>query len=103
MRTRVRRWSDSLRIIVVRYARGVSAKTRLSASMTLDEFDNGYWYALELAEFAESIGVPSARKLRKDEIERAVRIFLRTGKIESPTRRALTKSGIKDVDKGLTL
>ena len=38
--------------------------------MTLTEFDNGYWYATELKEFAEAIGIPSATKLRKDELEK---------------------------------
>lgn len=47
----------------------------LSASMSLDEFDNGYWYATQLKTFATQIGVPSASKLRKDELERAIKFF----------------------------
>jgi hypothetical protein len=39
--------------------------------MTVTEFENGYWYATELKRFAESIAVPSANKLRKDELEKA--------------------------------
>ena len=76
---------------------------RLSASMTVAQFDNGYWYATELKEFAERIGIPSANKLRKDELERAIKLFLRTGKIKSPTRRRLSNSGKKDVERGLRL
>jgi len=71
--------------------------------MTLTEFINGYWYATELAVFAEAIGVPAARKLRKDELEKAIEHFLRTGDLALPTKRSLTKSGEKDVDKGLGL
>jgi hypothetical protein len=71
--------------------------------MTLDQFDNGYWYATELKNFADTIGIPSASKLRKDEIEKAIKHFLRTGKVESPTRRNLSTPGIKDVERGLTL
>ncbi len=66
-------------------------------------FDNGYWYATELKDFAERIGIPSASKLRKDELERAIRIFLRTGRIESPTKRSLSTSGVRDVERGLSL
>jgi len=71
--------------------------------MTLTQFDNGYWYATELKEFAETIGIPSASKLRKDELEKAIKLFLGTGKIKSPTRRSLSISGTKDVARGLGL
>ena len=71
-------------------------KPKLSTSMTSTQFDNGYWYTTELKDFAERIGIPSASKLRKDEIEKAIKLFLETGKIKSPTRRAasLTRSMI---------
>lgn len=78
-------------------------KTKLSSSTTLIQFDNGYWYATELKDFAESIGIPSASKLRKDELERAIKVFLQTGRIESATRRSLSTSGVKDVERGLSL
>jgi hypothetical protein len=71
--------------------------------MTLSQFDNGYWYATELKTFAETIGLPSASKLRKDELEKAIRLFLETGKIASPTTRSLSSSGIKDSQRGLRL
>ena len=71
--------------------------------MTLKQFDNGYWYATELKEFAERIGIPSANKLRKDELERAIKLFLETGKIKTPTKRSLSNSGRKDVELGLRL
>ena len=71
--------------------------------MTLTQFDNGYWYATELKDFAVTIGIPSASKLRKDEIEKAIKHFLRTGKVESPTKRNLSKTGVKDVERGLHL
>jgi hypothetical protein len=71
--------------------------------MTETEFDNGYWYAEDLKKFAEKIGVPSARRLRKDELEQAVRHFLRTGQAKSFARRTLTKFGPRDVDLGLRL
>lgn len=73
----------------------------LSPTMTLREFENGYWYADELKEFAERIGIPGARRLRKDELERAVVAFLRTGKRLLPTKRALRKTGAKDLERGL--
>jgi hypothetical protein len=71
--------------------------------MTLREFENGYWYLDQLKQFAERIGVPAAKKLRKDEIETAIVIFLRTGKAALPTKRSLRKTGVKDVERGLHL
>ena len=71
--------------------------------MTVTQFENGYWYAEELKDFAERIGIPSAAKLRKDELEKSIILFLKTGKVQSPTRRKLFKSGIRDVEKGLSL
>src|SRR2546423_12763029 len=81
----------------------LKSKTKLSTSMTLADFDNGYWYATELAKFAEAIGIPSAAKLRKDELEKAIKHYLRTGEIQNPTRRSLSTSGVKDVELGLRL
>lgn len=71
--------------------------------MTEAEFDNGYWYADDLKKFAEEIGVPSARRLRKDELERTLKHFLRTGKVKSFAKRTLTKSGPRDIELGLRL
>jgi hypothetical protein len=71
--------------------------------MTLTQFDNGYWYTNELKDFAKTVGIPSASKLRKDELEKAIKLFLRTGKIQSPTRRNLSTPRVKDVERGLTL
>jgi hypothetical protein len=76
---------------------------KLSTSMTETEFDNGYWYADDLRKFAEKIGVPSARRLRKDELEQGVKHFLRTGDARSFASRTLTKFGPRDVDLGLRL
>jgi hypothetical protein len=78
-------------------------KSRLSRKMTVAEFDNGYWYAREIKEFAEQIGIPHSNKLRKDELEKSIKLFLQTGRIELPTKRNLTRSGMKDLDKGLDL
>ena len=71
--------------------------------MTETEFDNGYWYATELKEFAIKVGIPSANKLRKDELEKALKHFIRTGESKALVKRSLTKSGVRDVDKGLRL
>lgn len=71
--------------------------------MSLTQFENGYWYATELKQFANSLGIPSASKLRKDELEKAITTYLLTGKIETPTKRCLTKTGVKDIELGLTL
>ena len=76
---------------------------RLSSTMTLREFENGYWYLDDLRAFAIQIGIPEARRLRKDEIELAIVTFLRTGAVNLPTKRALRKRGTKDLERGLSL
>src|SRR6266705_2369426 len=75
----------------------------LFPTMTLREFENGYWYLDQLKNFAERIGIPAAKKLRKDELEKAIVAFLRTGKAALPTKRSLRKTGVKDVERGLNL
>jgi len=75
----------------------------LSPTMTLRDFENGYWYLDQLKNFAERIGIPAAKKLRKDELEKAIVAFLRTGKAALPTERSLRKTGVKDVERGLNL
>jgi hypothetical protein len=75
----------------------------LSPAMTVRDFENGYWYLDQLKTFAERIGIPAAKKLRKDELESAIVAFLRTGKAVLPTKRSLRKVGTKDVERGLNL
>ena len=70
--------------------------------MTEEQFDNGYWYALEIKAFADEIGIAQASRLRKDELEKLIKHFLRTGVITEPARRHLSKSGISDIEKGLS-
>jgi len=71
--------------------------------MSVREFENGYWYLEHLKRFAEGIGIPAATKLRKDELEKGIVAFLRTGHARLPTKRALRRTGIKDVKRGLSL
>ena len=78
-------------------------RRELSKSMTVAQFDNGYWYATEIKHFAQKIGIPSVSRLRKDELEKAIKLFLQTKRIASPTRRILSKSGIRDIERGLSL
>jgi len=59
------------------------------------------WYLDQLKEFGERIGIPAAKKLRKDELEKAIVTFLRTGTAVLPTKRSLRKTGVKDVERGL--
>jgi len=75
----------------------------LSSKMTLRQFENGYWYVDELRRFAERVAIPGAKRLRKDELEKLILAYLRTGKPASPTKRALRKSGVKGLERGLSL
>src|SRR6266568_3418082 len=62
----------------------------LSPMMTLRDFENGYWYLDQLKNFAERIGIPAAKKLRKD-VERGLNLKLR---IENYTSNRETKNFI---------
>jgi hypothetical protein len=73
----------------------------LSPTMSLRDFENGYWYLDQLKNFAGRIGIPAAKKLRKDELEQAIVAFLHTGKAALPTKRSLRKTGVRDVERGL--
>jgi len=77
--------------------------TKLSTSMTITQFDHGYWYAVDLKHFATELGIRSASGLRKGELEQAIKVFLRTGAIVQPTRRTPSASTAKDVERGLHL
>jgi hypothetical protein len=77
-------------------------KTRLSKSMTEKQFDNGYWYAIEIKTFADEIGVSFASRLRKDEIEAIIKHYLRAGRVRNANRKNLSQSGVRDTEKGLT-
>src|SRR5262249_48602492 len=63
----------------------------LFPTMTVREFENGYWYLDQLKDFAARIGVPAAKKLRKDELEKTIVAFLRTGTAALPTKRSLRR------------
>lgn len=76
---------------------------KLSPDMTVSQFDNGYWYAVELKSFAREIGIQSTSMLRKDEIEQAIKHFLKTGSTKPLAKRQLTKQGVKDIEIGLAL
>jgi hypothetical protein len=83
----------------------MSRKQELSASMSLRQFNHGYWYATELKLFADALGIQSTARLRKDELERAIKEFLRTGAIGQAARnpKPPIRSQPRDVDLGLHL
>jgi len=74
----------------------------LSPSMTVAEFDNGYWYAVDVKRFAHALGIPSAGTLRKDQLEHAIRHFLRTRRLPAVPRPRHAPAA-RDVDLGLRL
>jgi hypothetical protein len=71
--------------------------------MTVRAFENGYWYLDQLKDFASRLGLPGARRLRKDQLEKAIVAFLETGTRAAPTKRAQTRTGVKDLERGLSL
>lgn len=76
---------------------------KLTRKISLKEFENQYWYAADLKQFAKEIGIPNSAKLRKDELEQLIKHFIRTGEIKKIQRKNVLKEGEKDIEKGLTL
>ncbi len=77
-------------------------KKKLSKKLSLADFECGYWYVDEMREFAVSIDIPGAKKLRKDELEDALRAFFETGELKAPRRKLLSKTGQADLELGLS-
>lgn len=81
----------------------MTKRIKLTKDITETEFDNGYWYADDIKTFAKEIGIPNSSKLRKDELEKLITEFIRTGKVSASNRKNITPIGIKDHELGLTL
>ena len=64
---------------------------KLHAAMSVEEFDDDYFYAAELKTFARQLGIAVGRR-RKLELEALIREFLRTGTVPlakpEPDRRS---------------
>jgi hypothetical protein len=78
-------------------------KPKLSVAMTQRAFDNGYWYAEQLRAFAVKLGIPSASKLRKDQLEAAIKDLLFAEGAKIAAISVTPKPGPRDVDRGLRL
>jgi hypothetical protein len=78
------------------------ARTVLSKRMSLRAFENGYWYQTDLVEFGKQLGLPAAR-MRKNELESAIKAYLKTGRIPKTISSKPLKKGVKDLDRGLRL
>jgi hypothetical protein len=82
---------------------GPARARKLSAAMTLRAFDNSYWYAAELRAFAVKMRIPSASKLRKDQLEKAIKNLLFAEGAKVAPISVTPKQGPRDVDRGLRL
>jgi hypothetical protein len=82
---------------------GPARKRELSIGMTLRAFDNGYWYATELRAFALKMEIPFASKLRKDQLEAAIKDLLFADGVKARAISVTPKQGPRDVDRGLRL
>lgn len=69
--------------------------------MTLDQFNNGYWYAKDLKQFAKKIGIRNSSKLRKDELEKIIKYYLKTGKVLEINSKGPKTIAAKDSNIGL--
>ena len=75
----------------------------MSPGMTPRAFDNGYWYAQELREFAVKMSIPFASRLRKDQLEGAIKSLLFSDRANIQPISVKPKRGPRDVDRGLRL
>jgi hypothetical protein len=75
--------------------------SKLSKRMSLRAFETGYWYASDLIEFGKTLGLP-AHRMRKNELESAIKAYLSTGRLPKTIRSKPVKRGVRDLDKGLT-
>jgi len=61
------------------------------------QFLNNYYYASELKKLAKDIGIQNIMKLRKDELEKIILKYIKTGKVNNSTKNQLThKNKIED-------
>ena len=65
----------------------MSKKIQLSPNMSVEQFQNGYWYANELKSFAKRLGVSPVSRLRKDQLEKVILHFLATGKLDNAVNK----------------
>ncbi len=61
-------------------------KLKLSKDITMDQFNQGYWYAAEIKAFAKEIGIRNFSLLRKDELEYLIKKHIITGRVKDKIR-----------------
>ncbi|MDZ4795420.1 MAG: hypothetical protein SGI83_14155 [Bacteroidota bacterium] len=76
---------------------------KLRKGITESEFNNGYWFTHDLKKFAREIGIADSGKLRKDELEKIIKEYIKTGRLINSKRTNLKQQGVKDIALGLTL
>jgi hypothetical protein len=74
---------------------------KLSKRMSVRAFENGHWYATDLAAFGRTLGLPAAHRMRKNELEAAIKAYLQTGHLPKTVHSKPLKHGPKDLDQGL--
>jgi hypothetical protein len=78
-------------------------RTVLSKRMSLQAFENGYWYQTDLVAFGKQLGLPAAHRMRKNELESAIKAYLTTGRLPKKISSKPPKKGMKDLERGLRL
>jgi hypothetical protein len=79
----------------------MAKKAILTKNITVEQFENGYWYAEEIKAFAKQIGIRNTSKFRKDQLEELIKAFIRTGKVPSSTKKTTAPTLVKDYELGL--
>ena len=76
----------------------MTKQTKLTSKTSLREFENNYWYALDLKAFAKTIRIKGSNKLRKDQLEKIIKNYLSTGLIVETEIKTNKARNIKDYE-----
>ena len=74
-------------------------KLKLNQNTSAEDFEKNYFYAVELKDFAKSIGVNGTAKLRKDQLEKIIKNFLLTGVVTQVADKSKRTKSERDFEK----
>lgn len=74
-------------------------KLILNQNTSAKDFEKNYFYAVELKEFAKTIGVNGTAKLRKDQLEKIIKSFLLTGVVTQAIDKLKRSKSDRDFEK----
>jgi hypothetical protein len=68
-------------------------------NISLEEFENNYWYSIQLKKFLKEIGLKNYGKLRKDEMESIIAKYIKYKEVEVNICKKIENNKIDILDK----